>query len=288
MVKSTNVIHFKNMNKEKISNSKLARGYENSYELFDSSLMRLIRAEALDEDIGQHSWITGAELRSYLLWLDLSDTQTILDFGCGPGGPLTFLVRETGARAVGIDLSTSALSAARHRAEEMNLTEKIELCEVDGNQGMSSMANTFDAVVSFDVILHLQDRHTVLSDWKQILQPGGKLLFTDAGVVTGPVSNQEFYLRSINGYTQFVPDGFNESALEEVGFTLESKEDQSHGAIANPSGRIQARKKYKDELVEIEGLVKFDQEQKYLETMVDLYKSKALTRFAYRAVLNSE
>ena len=268
-------------------NDKLARGYKGTYEVFDSPIMRRIRVEALDEDIGQHSWITGAELRSYLTWLELSDSDTVLDFGCGPGGPLTFLVRETGARAVGIDLSTPALEAARHRAEEMNLTEKIELREADGNQRMTSMANAFDVVVSFDVILHLQNRLAVFSDWKQVLKPGGKLLFTDAGILTGPISNQEVYLRSINGYTQFVPDGLNESALEKAGFELSGKEDQSHGAIANASGRIQARSKYKDELVQVEGLANFEQQQAYLETMVALYQRGALTRFAYRAVLRS-
>jgi SAM-dependent methyltransferase len=144
------------------------------------------------------------------------------------------------------------------------------------------------ANVSFDVILHLRDRLTVLEDWKQVLKPGGKLLFTDAGIVTGPVSNQELYLRSFNGYTQFVPEGFNEAALEKSGFELRGKENQSHGPVANASGRIQVRAKYKDELVEVEGLTRFEQEQTYLETMVALYQRGALARYAYRAVLGAE
>ena len=77
-------------------NDKLAKGYKNIYELFDTPLMRRIRAEAYDEDIGQNSWITATELRSYLPWLKLAECETFLDLGCGPGGPLTFLSRELG------------------------------------------------------------------------------------------------------------------------------------------------------------------------------------------------
>lgn len=266
-------------------NDKLAKGYKNTYELFDTPLMRQIRAEAYDEDIGQNSWITAAELRSYLPWLKLSEAETFLDFGCGPGGPLTFLAQETGAVAIGIDLSGPALEVAVNRVKAMGLTQKIELHEADGNQPLWFLEDTFDLIVSFDVILHLEDRKPVFADWRRILKPGGKLLFTDAGVITGPVSNQDIHLRSINGYTQFVPKGYNRRVLEEVGFELSNEEDQSVGPITNASGRLEARLKHRDELVKLLGEENFEKELKYLEAVILLYESKALSRFAYRALL---
>ena len=42
--------------------------------------------EAFEENIGQHSWLVANELREYLNWFSLSDQ--VLDFGCGPAGPL--------------------------------------------------------------------------------------------------------------------------------------------------------------------------------------------------------
>jgi hypothetical protein len=44
----------------------------------------------------------------------------------------------------------------------------------------------------------------------ELLAPGGKFLFTDAGVITASLSNDEIALRAFHGYTQFVPPGFNE------------------------------------------------------------------------------
>ena len=263
----------------------LATGYKGTYELFDSPLMRQIRSEAYDEDIGQHSWVTASELRSYLPWLDLFDSDTFLDFGCGPGGPLTFLAQQTGASAVGIDLSGPAIAVGVNRVQEMELAQEIEFHEVDGNQPISFSENTFDLIVSFDVVLHLQKREPVFAEWRRILKPGGKLLFTDAGIITGPVTNQDINLRSINGYTQFVPKDFNQRVLEEAGFELVDTEDQSAGPVANASGRIKTGLKYRKELLELVGQQRFEQEQQYLEAVVALYERKALSRFAYRALL---
>ena len=65
---------------------KLEYSAENSQ--FDSPLIQKIRSEAFEEDIGQHSWIIAKDLREYLEWLALSTTDQILDFGCGPAGPV--------------------------------------------------------------------------------------------------------------------------------------------------------------------------------------------------------
>ena len=39
-----------------------ARGYDDFYKAFDSPLMRRLRVEAYGKDIGQHSWVTAAEV----------------------------------------------------------------------------------------------------------------------------------------------------------------------------------------------------------------------------------
>lgn len=116
-----------------------------------------------------------------------------------------------------------------------------------------------------------------------MLSRRGKLLFTDAGVVTGPISSEEIRLRSINGYSQFVPLGYNESILEETGFKILSVTNLTEGVIQNASGRMKARANHAKELIEIEGEEKFQEQQSYLEVVVALSERKALSRFAYLA-----
>ncbi len=78
-----------------------AQGYDSFYKEFDSPLMRQLRVEAYGEDIGQHSWVTAEELRSDISRLELSRSSRFLDLGCGPCGPLAFVVASVGCRRLG-------------------------------------------------------------------------------------------------------------------------------------------------------------------------------------------
>ena len=84
-----------------------SKPYDALYGEFDSPLMRRFRCEAYGEDIGQHSWVSAAELRADIRRLGLTSSQCCLDLGCGPCGPLTFILRSTGCRATGLDISSA-------------------------------------------------------------------------------------------------------------------------------------------------------------------------------------
>lgn len=260
----------------------LATGYNSTYKIFDSPLMRKIRLEAYGEDIGQHSWVSAAELRNHIAALGLTVEDIVLDFGCGPCGPLTFMAKEVRCKVVGVDLSADALAVGANRARDLGVAELIEVHQADGNS-LLSFAHEFDVIVAFDVVLHLHNRAEVLKEFPKLLTRKGKLLITDAGVVTGPISHEEIRLRSINGYTQFVPPGFNEDTLKACGFKILSVADLTAGVIQNASGRIRAREKYAKELIEIEGEERFREQQRYLDVTVDLSERNALSRFAYLA-----
>ena len=135
----------------------LATGYNSTYKIFDSHLMRKIRLEAYGEDIGQHSWVSAAELRNHIAALGLTEEDIVLDFGCGPCGPLTFMAKEVRCKVVGVDLSADALAVGANRARDLGVAELIEVHQADGNS-LLSFAHEFDVIVAFDVVLHLHNR----------------------------------------------------------------------------------------------------------------------------------
>ena len=90
-----------------------ADGYESFYREFDSPLMRQIRCEAYGEDIGQHSWVGADELRGDIDRLKLSPSSRLVDLGCGPCGPLTFVLATVGCPGTGVEVSPSALRVGR-------------------------------------------------------------------------------------------------------------------------------------------------------------------------------
>jgi SAM-dependent methyltransferase len=190
------------------------RGYDDLYKDFDSPLMRQLRLEAYGKDIGQHSWATAEEIEQDIPRLALSRASRFLDLGCGPCGPLAFIAGQAGCHCSGADLSREALAAGRSRAVSLGLDRLITLHQTDLNELLPFVNGSFDAVMSLDVMVHLRDRLGVLREVARVLVSGGRLLFTDAGVITGSVSDEEVHLRSVYGYTQFVPPGFNERLLE--------------------------------------------------------------------------
>jgi len=257
--------------------------YDKLYEHFDSPLMRQLRAEAYGQDIGQHSWVTAEELLADIPKLKLSPESCLLDLGCGPAGPLTFIAAQTKCQAVGLDVSANAIAAARDRAASFGLSEKITLQQADLNEPLPFSNAHFHAVVSIDVILHLRDRAAIFREVARVLAPGGRFLFTDAGVITGPVSSEEIQRRTPHGYAQFVPPGVNEQLLERAGLRLIETCNRTPDLLKSAAGRLAARESRRIDLEKLEGSPTFLQQQQYLQTVLALAQRAALSRNMYLA-----
>jgi SAM-dependent methyltransferase len=255
-----------------------AESYDSFYRDFDSELMRRVRTEAYGEDVGQHSWVTAAELRDDIVRLRLSATSRLLDLGCGPCGPLTFILQSVGCRGTGTELSAAALDVGRRRAETIRVDHLLTLRQVDLNQPLPFPEGSFDAAMSLDVVLHLRDRATFFREVARVLKPAARFLFTDAGVVTGALSNEDVARRSIHGYTQFSAPGFNEALLDRAGWRVLETEDRTTSALVNAEGRRAARLAHRAELERLEGAGEFERQQQYLETVIEISRRRAVAR----------
>jgi len=258
-------------------------GYDQLYLNFDSPLMRELRRKAYGEDIGQHSWVTVEELRSDIDRLGLSASDRVLDLGCGPGGPLTFILKASGCTGTGIDVSDLALAAARRRAATLSIDQHLTLQQGNINDRLPLPDQSFDAVLALDVILHARERLQVFREVARVLLPGGKFLFTDAGVLTGCISSDEVAARSAHGFTQFCPPGFNERMLTTAGFAVVQTEDRTTGLLTNAQGRIAARDAHRSDLEQLEGAEYLTRQQRYLESVVALAQRGVVARIMYLA-----
>lgn len=267
----------------RISRELSSEGYDRFYQDFDSPLMQRIRHEAYGDDIGQYSWVTKEDLESDVARLGLTAVSRILDLGCGPGGPFAFVVGLTGCQGTGIDMSLPAIEAARKRGESLGLEARLNFQQADLNQPLAFPNSSFDAAMSFDVVLHVRDRTALFREIRRVLIPGGQFLFTDAGLVTGLISADQFRVRADRGFAQFVVPGLNEHALTEAGFEVLDVIDRTPGLVATAGGRLRARSSHKSELKDIEGQADFEREQEFLEVVIDLAQRRALSRMLYLA-----
>src|SRR4029077_2836597 len=231
-----------------MANGNGPKNYDALYKQFESEIMRQVRREAYGEDIGQHSWVLAEDLEHDLARLRLTDSACLLDLGCGPCGPLEFVVRRVRCRCVGVDVSQPALDAGGNRLASAGLSGLFELRQHDLNTHLPLAAASFDAVMSFDVILHLKDRVATFCEVARVLKPGGRFLFTDAAVLVGAISSEQVQARSIHGTTHLSSADFSPNALETTGLRLLEAEDRTASLLRSARGRRRARDARRPEL----------------------------------------
>lgn len=101
----------------------------------------------------------------------------VLDVGCGLGGAAFMMVREHRATVVGVDVSANMIEQATLRSEAYGLQEEVTL--VHGDIMTLDMGRKFDLVHSREVFLHVHDKQLLFGRLRDMLEPGGQLLFTD-------------------------------------------------------------------------------------------------------------
>lgn len=101
----------------------------------------------------------------------LGPSGEILDAGCGTGGLIRRLARKhSGWRWTGIEVDPLAVRLARQR-----VGESVRL--VEGSvSALPFPEASFDAVVSADVLYHLDDDATAVRQAFRVLRPGGVLI----------------------------------------------------------------------------------------------------------------
>jgi 2-polyprenyl-3-methyl-5-hydroxy-6-metoxy-1,4-benzoquinol methylase len=142
----------------------------------------------------------------------------------------------------------------------------------------------FDVVISNDAMCHIADRASVLVDWFRLLRPGGRMLFTDALVVTGVLSHEEIAIRSSIGFYLFVPPGINEQLIRAAGFELLRTDDVTESAAVIAAQWHSARVRHRAELVKHEGAGNYEGLQRFLACVRLLSDERRLSRFCYLAV----
>jgi ubiquinone/menaquinone biosynthesis C-methylase UbiE len=257
--------------------------YDNVYSDFGSDAERAVRREAYGEDLGQSSWLTAAEWLGFADLLGIVAGSEVLEVGSGSGGPAVYLAAARGCQVTGVDLNEHGVRNARNLAEARGLSDRVRFEAVDASRPLPFDENRFDAIVSNDAMCHIAGRPAVLREWYRVLKPGGRALFTDALVVTGPVTHEEVATRSSIGYYLFVPPGVNERMVQEAGFELKAVEDVTQNAADVASRWHDARAHYRSALVSREGEANFEGLQRFLRCVHTVSRERRLSRFAYLA-----
>jgi 2-polyprenyl-6-hydroxyphenyl methylase/3-demethylubiquinone-9 3-methyltransferase len=101
--------------------------------------------------------------------------KRVLDVGCG-GGILTEELARLGAKVTGIDLGEAPLTVARLHALEGGL--KIDYRQVSAEQLAETEAESFDVVISLEMLEHVPNPASIIIACTRLLKSGGKAFFS--------------------------------------------------------------------------------------------------------------
>jgi SAM-dependent methyltransferase len=163
------------------------------------------------------------------------------------------------------------------------LAERVRFEHLDAGQPLPFPDGSFAAVLCIDAINHLPDRPAALAEWARLLRPGGRLLFTDPIVVTGPLTNAEIGIRSSIAFFLFVPPGYDERVIAKAGLALVLSEDRTDNTAA-VAGRWHTARAARAEVVRrIEGEETYEGQQRFFAVCAQVARERRLSRFVFVA-----
>jgi SAM-dependent methyltransferase len=257
--------------------------YNSSYGNPDADSYREIRTETYGKDYGQTSWMTSEEFHEIPHMLALSSDSTVLEIGSGAGGCALHLAGTLNCRVTGLDVNVEGVRQANQRAKELQLETLVKFENADASQRLPFDNNKFDAAYCNDAMCHLPDRAGVIAEIHRVLKPGGRLMFSDALIISGLVTNEELATRSSIFYYVFAAPGANEKLIAETGMELLAATDTTANVAIISKRWHDARAERKHALIRMEGEANFTGLQKFLMCVHTVSSEKRLSRFLFLA-----
>jgi ubiquinone/menaquinone biosynthesis C-methylase UbiE len=102
--------------------------------------------------------------------------KDVLDFGCGTGD-LSFCVADYAPKSIlGLEIVAEGIRLANERLAANPSGVPIEFRVSESSETVALPDHSKDVILCFDVLEHIMSFRAILSEWKRILRPGGKIL----------------------------------------------------------------------------------------------------------------
>ena len=166
--------------------------------------------------------------------LDLDARTTLLDVGCGLGGPARLAAARHGCRVTGVDLSPDFVAAAGELSARAGLSHLVAF-EVGDGDGLPCADASHDRAMLVHVGMNVPDKAALFTDVRRVLRPGGLFgVFEQMRVGPGDLPYPMPW--AVDAETSFVetPSAYEE-ALTTTGFDVLRVEDR-RAALAAPGG----------------------------------------------------
>ena len=108
----------------------------------------------------------------------ITAASCVLDVCAGLAGPARVLAHRRGCRVVACELNQGRAAGGARLTRLVGLARRIAVVRADA-RALPFAAESFDACISQEGLLHIDDKAAVLGECHRVLARGGRLAFTD-------------------------------------------------------------------------------------------------------------
>jgi ubiquinone/menaquinone biosynthesis C-methylase UbiE len=153
--------------------------------------------EAYPAGLEHYGYLTRGDLDIFAEKLKIPEGGTLLDIGCGKGGPGLKLAERLKLKLTGIDIIPEAVEQAKSFQNQFKLDFSARFA-LGNFYEIPLEDNSVDAIISFDSLWAATHKILALREAKRVMKPGGEFIFTHWDLIA---NDQAHVLEVASGLT---------------------------------------------------------------------------------------
>ena len=258
-------------------------------QIFDAVAARGIAREHITEEVlqlhDQDHYGGTAAVDRLMAEAGVTAADRVLDICSGLGGPARYLAWKTGCQVTGIDLTASRVEGATALTEAAGLADKVRFRQ--GNALALPFGDaSFTLAISQEAFAHIPDKPTLVAGIARVLQPGGRLVFSD--ILSRERLGEHDARRLFDGmrFSEIATEADYRGWLSATGMGIVNVTDLSEEWTRILVERHAMYRSLREQTVARLGLEHFDRYDQAYEHFVGLYRTGVLAGALFHARRN--
>jgi ubiquinone/menaquinone biosynthesis C-methylase UbiE len=255
-------------------------------QIFDAVADRGIERQHITEEVlqlhDQDHYGGTAAVDRLMAEAGVMTADRVLDICSGLGGPARYIAWKTGCQVTGIDLTASRVVGAAALTEAAGLGERVQFRQ--GNALALPFADaSFTLAISQEAFAHIPDKPTLVAGIARVLQPGGRLVFSD--ILSRERLGDDDARRLFDGmrFSEIATEEDYRGWLQAAGMNVVNVIDLSNEWTRILVERHAMYRSLREQTVARLGLEHFERYDRAYEHFVGLYRSGVLAGALFHA-----